>query len=121
VRKDNGGVLTSESSRHEKARRSIIPSRKIAVARESAVLKAPTTESGNTTQIRRAHTLSVHPFSRIIKRPMLALKENKRATIAVDSLAFKTSNIDEKRRMSGGTIQGNSKKNRIKSLLYRFK
>jgi hypothetical protein len=56
---------------------------------------------------------------------MFALKENKRATISVDSIAFKDSYADGKRRISADTVQGNTKKNRMpiefKNLLTRFK
>ena len=130
VHKDNRGVPISTGSSPLKTLKmrtrsvSIHPFRKIALTRESVELKAPTTES-STTLGRRSHSLGAHSLSRIIKGPMLALKENKRATVSLDSTVFKTSYTDEKRRMSTDTVQGNPKKNRmpihIKSLLTRFK
>jgi hypothetical protein len=96
---------------------SIHPFRKITLIRESVELKA----ESSTSHGRRSHSLGAHSLSRIIKGPMLALKENKRATISLDSSAFKVSYSDEKRRMTVDTVQGNPKKNRIKSLLTRFK
>jgi hypothetical protein len=130
VRKDNGPVRTPGSSplRHLKMRTrsvSITPFSKISLRRASVELRAPTSESGSTTQGRRSHSLGAHSLSRIIRGPMLALKENKRATISIDSTAFNTNYTDDKRRMSADTVPGNSKKNRMpihfKSLLTRFK
>ena len=128
VRKDYGGIPTSTKPsplRNLKMRTrsmSIVPFRKNALTRESV---EPTTQPSNTTQGRRSHSLGAHPLSRIIKGPILALKENKRATISIDSTALKANYTDKKRRMSADTVEGNHKNNRmpihIKSLLTRFK
>ena len=123
-----GGDLEALPPRHSKVRtRSVnLPSfRKIGFARESVDLKTPRPESGGATHIRRAHTLTAHSFSRIIRRPVLSLRENKRATIAIDSTVFKANSNDDKKRMSAASVQVNSRKSRmpihIKSLLTRFK
>ena len=120
IHKDDGSVPISTGSSPQRTPKmrtrsvSIHPFRKIALTRESIELKAPTTECG-TTHGRRSRSLGAHSLSRIIKGPMFALK-NKRATISLDSTAFKTNYTDEK---------GNPKKHRmpihIKSLLTRFK
>ena len=126
VRKGNGGVVISGPSALKDSRtrtRSLsitTPFRKNVIPPESAEVKVSTKESGITTTARRSHSTGAQSLRRIIRGPMLALKENKRATI--HSIAFKTtSDADE----MCADVQGNSKKNRmpiqIKSLLTRFK
>jgi len=110
--------LTSNQQPKEQVKPAVIssPVRKIALSRGSVEWKAGKT-------LWRSNTLGRHSLSKIIKSPVFAFRENKRATISIET-TFETK-VDENALRRQSDVIPSSAKNRMpmqfKNIFSRFK